>query len=95
MEMDADIDTLVLACTHYPLLFPKIRKYAPENIKVIAQGDLVADSLADYLHRHPEIESECSKGGTVEFLTTENTDKFNHLASIFMKETVESRKISL
>ncbi|MDE6297399.1 MAG: glutamate racemase [Muribaculaceae bacterium] len=95
MGMDAEIDTLVLACTHYPLLFPKIRKYAPENIKVIAQGDLVADSLADYLHRHPEIESECSKGGTVEFLTTENTDKFNHLASIFMKENVESRKISL
>ncbi len=95
MEMDNDIDTLVLACTHYPLLFPKIRKYAPQNIRVIAQGDLVANSLADYLRRHPEIESQCSKNGTVEFLTTENTDKFNHLASIFMKEPVDATGIKL
>lgn len=95
MEMDAEIDTLVLACTHYPILFPKIRKYAPENIKVIAQGDLVAESLADYLKRHPEIENKCSKNGSVEFLTTENTEKFNRLASIFMKEQVNSKKITL
>lgn len=95
MEKDPDIDTLVLACTHYPLLFPKIRKYAPDNVRVIAQGDLVADSLADYLIRHPEIEQECSKNGTIEFLTTESTEKFNHLASIFMKEPVEAVKIRL
>lgn len=95
MEKDPDIDTLVLACTHYPLLFPKIRKYASEKIRVIAQGDLVADSLADYLKRHPEIEGRCSKNGTVEFLTTENTEKFNHLASIFMKEQVDAIRIRL
>lgn len=95
MEKDPEIDTLILACTHYPLLFPKIRKYAPEKIKVIAQGDLVADSLADYLLRHPEIESRCSQNGTTEFLTTENTEKFNHLASIFMKEPVEANRIRL
>lgn len=95
LEMDSDIDTLVLACTHYPILFPKIRKFAPENIRVISQGDLVADSLVDYLKRHPEIERECSKNGTVEFLTTENTDKFNHLASIFMKMPVNAKRIML
>lgn len=95
MEKDPAIDTLVLACTHYPILFPKIRKFAPENIRVIAQGDLVADSLADYLRRHPEIERECSKNGTVKFLTTENTEKFNHLASVFMKEPVEAARIIL
>ncbi|MDE7412490.1 MAG: glutamate racemase [Muribaculaceae bacterium] len=95
LEKDPDIDTLVLACTHYPLLFPKIRKFAPENIRVIAQGDLVADSLADYLRRHPEIERECSKNGTVEYLTTESTEKFNHLASTFMKKEVNAKRITL
>lgn len=95
MEMDSKIDTLVLACTHYPMLFPKIRKYAPEKTRVIAQGDLVADSLADYLKRHPEIESRCTKNGTVEYLTTENTQKFDHLASVFMKDKVESKRINL
>ncbi|MDE7441930.1 MAG: glutamate racemase [Muribaculaceae bacterium] len=95
MEKDPEIDTLVLACTHYPILFPKIRRYAPQNIRVIAQGDLVADSLADYLCRHPEIESICSKNGTMKFLTTESTEKFNHLASLFMKEPVKAVKIKL
>ncbi|MDE6237309.1 MAG: glutamate racemase [Muribaculaceae bacterium] len=95
MEKDELIDTLVLACTHYPILYPKIRRYAPERTRVIAQGDLVADSLADYLLRHPEIESRCSKNGTVEFLTTESVEKFNHLASIFVKEDVDARRIYL
>lgn len=95
LKKDPEIDTLILACTHYPLLFPKIRKYAPDHIRVIAQGDLVADSLADYLHRHPEIEERCSKNGTTEFLTTENTEKFDHLASIFVKDTVASKRIIL
>lgn len=95
LDKDPDIDTLILACTHYPILFPKIRKYAPADIRVVAQGDLVADSLADYLRRHPEMEERCSKNGTVEYLTTENTDKFNHLASIFMKDNVISSRITL
>lgn len=95
LEKDPEIDSLILACTHYPILFPKIRRYAPENVKVVAQGDLVADSLADYLRRHPEIESECTKNGTIEYLTTENTEKFDHLASIFMKSPVASTRIVL
>ena len=95
MADDPDIDTLVLGCTHYPILYPKIRKYAPADTKIVAQGDLVAESLADYLRRHPEIEQKCSKNGTVEFLTTENTAKFDYLASLFMKEKVEATRISL
>lgn len=87
---DPEIDTLVLGCTHYPLLLPKIRKYLPSPITVIAQGELVADSLADYLQRHPEMERTLTQGGTTEYLTSENPEKFNPLASLFMGEPVDA-----
>lgn len=92
---DAAIDTIVLACTHYPLLYPKIRARVPENIKVVRQGEIVARSLADYLHRHPEMESRCLKGGSCRYLTTENPATFTHLARIFLGEPVEVDHIDL
>lgn len=95
--LDADplIDTLLLGCTHYPILLPKIRKYAPEGIKVVPQGGIVADSLKDYLRRHPEIDSRCSRNGVTRFLTTENPDKFNTLASIFLDRQISARRTDL
>ncbi|MDE5794266.1 MAG: glutamate racemase [Muribaculaceae bacterium] len=95
MDKDPEIDTLVLACTHYPLLIDKIRKYAPENVRILSQGNLVAESLKDYLHRHPEMECRLSKGGSVEFLTSENPDKFDSLASVFTHHPVRSRRCAL
>ncbi|MDE6017382.1 MAG: glutamate racemase [Muribaculaceae bacterium] len=91
MVKDPEIDTLVLACTHYPLLIDKIRKYAPEEIRILEQGHLVAESLKDYLRRHPEMECRLSKGGTAEFLTSENPEKFDSLASVFTHHPVKSR----
>lgn len=95
LEEDPDIDTLILGCTHYPLLLPKIRQYTPEHIRILPQGELVAESLADYLRRHPEMERECTKGGTIEFLTTESPEKFDTLASLFMQSNVTSTRITL
>lgn len=95
MEKDPEIDTILLGCTHYPLLLPKINKYVSEDVKTIAQGDIVARSLSDYLSRHPEIESQCSKSGQLEFLTTESTDKFGAAATVFLGREVTSTKITL
>ena len=72
LAKDATIDTIILGCTHYPLLLPKIRQYVPENIQIVAQGEYVAHSLKDYLHRHPEMDARCTKGGTCRFFTTES-----------------------
>lgn len=88
LTADPDIDTLVLGCTHYPILMDKIRRFAPEGIRIVAQGEIVAQSLADYLKRHPEMDALCSKGGTLRTLTSENTDKFNSLASLFLGSEV-------
>lgn len=95
LESDPEIDTIVLGCTHYPLLLPKIRQYVREDIRILPQGEIVAQSLADYLQRHPEMEEKCLKGEGVEFLTTENEDKFDSLASLFMEEEVRSHRIIL
>lgn len=95
MAKDPEIDTIVLGCTHYPLLINKIRQAAPQNVRIVSQGPLVAESLADYLRRHPEIETKCSKGGSIEYLTTDLPEKFDALASIFTGSPVESTKISL
>lgn len=95
LEADPEIDTLILGCTHYPILLPKIRQFTPENIRILPQGELVADSLADYLKRHPEIETKCTRGGSLQYLTTETPEKFNRLASLFMEQPVESTKTIL
>lgn len=95
MGRDPDIDTIVLGCTHYPLLIDKIRKYAPEGTRILEQGHLVAESLKDYLHRHPEMECRLRKSGTVEYLTSENPENFDSLASLFTNEPVHSHHCSL
>ena len=95
MRMDADIDTIILGCTHYPLLLPKIHKYIPRGIRIIAQGEYVADSLQNYFQRHPEIEQRCTHGGQVHYLTTENPEKFKEQAQIFLHEPVEVENITL
>lgn len=95
MRLDADIDTIILGCTHYPLLLPKIHKYIPRGIRIISQGEYVADSLQNYFHRHPEIEQRCTQGGQVHYLTTENPEKFKEQAQIFLHEPVEVENITL
>ena len=90
-----NIDTVILGCTHYPLLYPKIAEYMPEGINIIRQGPIIAESLKDYLHRHPEIETECSKHGQCHYLTTEASGKFSPMASIFLDEPVEAEEITL
>lgn len=89
------IDTVILGCTHYPLLYDKIRRYVPQSAKVVRQGDIVADSLADYLRRHPEMDARCSKGGTCHYLTTESPEKFSEMATIFLSKPIEASHISL
>lgn len=95
MAKDSDVDTFVLGCTHYPLLIEKIRKYAPEHVKILEQGRLVAESLKDYLRRHPEMDCRLSRGGSVEYLTSENPEKFDSLASVFTHQEVKSCRCSL
>ncbi|UKK53804.1 glutamate racemase [Prevotella sp. E2-28] len=95
MHQDPLIDTLILGCTHYPLLMPKILKYLPAGVRVVPQGEYVAESLKAYLQRHPQMEQHCSKGGTAHYLTTENPEKFKDQALIFLHEPVEVDKITL
>jgi glutamate racemase len=85
---DSQIDTLLLACTHYPLLMDKIKQYTPEGIAVISQGKIVAESLKNYLSRHDNIESACSKTGNRQFYTTGNSADFNDHASLFFGSSV-------
>jgi glutamate racemase len=85
-----ETDTLVLGCTHYPLLMDKIKKHLPENIKVLAQGEVIAHSLKDYLQRHPEIEGKCGKSGKLRFLTTDDNLIFDKMGSIFFEKEIHS-----
>jgi len=86
-----NIDTLLLACTHYPLLKNKIEQLLPEGVTLLTQGQIVADSLADYLQRHPELESLCSKNGQRAFYTTDSTEDFDNHASIFFGQVIHSQ----
>jgi glutamate racemase len=95
MALDPQIDTIILGCTHYPLLMPKIRKYLPKGVEVVSQGEYVANSLVNYLTRHPEMERHCAKNGQVHYLTTENPDKFKESAQIFLHEPVQVDNITL
>lgn len=90
---EPDIDTVILGCTHYPLLIDKIRKEIGSRATIVTQGELVGASLADYLRRHPEMDSACTRGGFCEFLTTENPDKFNELAEIFLQTPLRASHI--
>ena len=95
LSADPEIDTLILACTHYPLLVDKIKMHAPEHMQIISQGPIIADRLKDYLLRHPEMESRLSKNGECTFYTTESVDKFKKSASAFLQESIEARHITL
>ena len=95
LRKDPQIDTIILGCTHYPLLLNKILKYTPRNIKIIPQGDYVANSLKKYLKRHTDIELQCTKNGTCRFLTTESPEKFKESASVFLKRNVEAERVTL
>ncbi|MFT3740509.1 MAG: glutamate racemase [Breznakibacter sp.] len=92
---DPMIDTVVLGCTHYPLLLDKIDRYLPDHVNVVAQGEIVARSLKDYLVRHPEMDGKCSKNGTVKFYTTENEGKFRQAAGIFLNRHIDVDRIVL
>jgi glutamate racemase len=95
LNKNNQIDTIILGCTHYPLLLSKIKKYIPENITIVSQGSIIADSLQDYLFRHPEIEKKCSKSGTLNFYTTESADLFDRQAAIFYETNIQSKHISV
>lgn len=95
MRQSPAIDTLLLACTHYPLLLDKIREAAPANVTILSQGRIVADSLAEYLQRHPEIEAQCTKHRQRTFLTTDSTDDFDRQATVFYGEPVQSMHLAL
>ena len=92
---DTLIDTLILACTHYPLLIDQIRRFSPPEVNIVTQGKLVANSLEDYLHRHPEIEKHCSKGGHCRYHTTESEKKFQEMASIFTQSPIDVTQVYL
>ncbi len=95
MRKDPLIDALILGCTHYPILMPKILKYLPAGVRVVPQGEYVAESLQQYLERHPQMEQRCSRGATVKYYTTENPDKFKESAQMFLHETIEVENINL
>ncbi|HLQ99639.1 MAG TPA: glutamate racemase [Sphingobacterium sp.] len=95
LSKDKDIDTILLACTHYPLLMNVLKKHIPEHINIVSQGPLVASSLQDYLSRHTEIDNLCLKNGKTDFYTTDNPSEFNKQGKIFFKQNVFSQHIEV
>lgn len=95
LEKDPQIDTILLACTHYPILLEQLHQLLPPHIEVLAQGQLVAESLANYLIRHPEMDANCLKGGMVKYLTTENATAFSEKASLLMNDEIEAEHLTL
>ncbi len=95
LTRDPLIDTIILGCTHYPLLLHKIRRFTPSGVRIIPQGDYVAYSLRDYLERHTDMEARCTRGGTARFLTTESVGKFNEQAAVFLRDKVQAERIFL
>jgi glutamate racemase len=91
----AEPDALLLACTHYPLLLPRIREVVPADVAIVSQGAIVAESLRDYFRRHPELEARLSRGKTTEFLTTDRSESFDRLAELFLGHPVESQRVDL
>lgn len=95
LRKDHLIDTVILGCTHYPLLLPKIKHYMPGGIEIVAQGEYVANSLKDYLLRHPEMDAKCTQGGNCTFCTTEAEEKFIESASAFLHQDITVQRVSL
>ncbi len=95
LNKDKDMDTLILGCTHYPLLIEVIKKYVPEEIEILTQGHIVAEKLIDYLQRHPEMEKRLTKGGTREYQTTESVETFESKAALFLEKEITAKHIHL
>ncbi len=95
MSQDSLIDTVILGCTHYPLLFPKIRQFLPAHVNIVSQGKYVALSLQDYLNRHPEMESRITRTSTCRYLTTEHPDIFSENATLFLGSPIQAEHIVL
>ena len=95
LERDPEIDAIILGCTHYPILLDKIRKYTPEDVKLITQGAAVASSLKKYLENHSNMEALCTKGGTTLFCTTEADGKFGDQASLFLNQQIDVKTVTL
>ncbi|MBK1439168.1 glutamate racemase [Parapedobacter sp. ISTM3] len=95
LHQSPDIDTVILACTHYPLLLPLIRRFMPPSIQILPQGGLVADSLADYLKRHAEVEMLCTKNGRTHFFTTDNAADFEERAGRFYGQAVKASELKM
>jgi glutamate racemase len=94
-DKDPDIDAVVLACTHYPLLLPVIKKFIPPGVKILEQGKIVSGKLVEYLKHHPEMDEKCSKSGIIKYYTTENVDVFEKNATTFLQRPIRSEKIML
>lgn len=95
LHKDAQIDTIVLGCTHYPLLAPKLKSFLPEHITLLSQGELVSSSLKDYLHRHPEIKEKLTVNNTCRFYTTDDADTFNKNGSLFFGHEISATHLAL
>ena len=95
LKSDPEIDTIILGCTHYPLLVDRIKQFAPEGINIVSQGQIVANSLQQYLLRHPEMDAKCTKNGTQRFYTTESEKKFAKSAATFLKHNISVERISI
>ncbi|MBD8389708.1 glutamate racemase [Dysgonomonas sp. BGC7] len=94
LTKDPQIDTLILGCTHYPLLLHKIKSFLPVGVTALAQGEYVARSLQDYFYRHPEMDNMCTKNSTTRYFTTESTEKFSEAATIFLNKSIEVERIT-
>ena len=95
VQKDPLIDTIILGCTHYPLLMPKIEKYKRPGVRIVAQGEYVANSLKDYLKRHPEMNAKCTKTSTCQYFTTENPMRFQEQAQVFLHEKIQVNHVDL
>lgn len=95
LAQDSKIDTIILGCTHYPLLMDKIHLYCPSHIKLVPQGKYIADSLFDYLQRHLDMAERITNGGTCRYFTTESRTKFRESASLFLHEEVVAHRVTL
>lgn len=95
LNQDKNIDTIILGCTHYPLLINTIKKHLPSNITLLSQGEIVASGLVDYLKRHPEMEQKCTKRNSIEFYTTGSSQSFDKAASMFYGKEVKSKHLEL
>ncbi|MBR4266318.1 MAG: glutamate racemase [Bacteroidales bacterium] len=95
LSQDSGIDTIILGCTHYPLLMNSFKKFVDSNIKIVPQNEIVAHSLKDYLSRHPEIDNRLTKNGTVKYFTTDNSTMFDQTAKLFLNRDIQSRTIEI